>query len=782
MSDQRDRDAEVTRAVLTIAAFMIVPVVVLIGVVAFVQAAGASLPFILLGACALGAAFAAFKYRRSTVGVHRAHEHELLEAIARAEAQQQALPRQIAEAALDREFLRHAIVLRGRLRQAIGEIANALYAEEFLSPLSLSPHIPVEAERVYDIEYDRRTLKKGEEPPHRLRTDEHGRPTTLDLLSFEDRLRIYAASTVNPDATIGLFVSTFADLAAAILGTAPAVAGGSFTVPLIDLAVDSRQSIAAVLEVVSRRSVRQWHHFGSVRDAYVRNRERVSEATLRQRDFDAGQRLDPHEFTGTPREAVEAFLAGTIVKQLFLIEVPFALPAERRFEGQLLVARQGAGKTNALECLIYNDLAEVAAGRASLVVMDSQGLASDGLIGRLASLDYFGPGRPLEGKLIYLEPDLDWPLALNLFDIGIADIRRMSARDREAIVSSACDVVEFLFAGLLAGDLSDNMTMLYRYLVPAMLAIPNADMNTFIELLDTGSGKDGAAGAFDKYRPYFAALDPDIRSFLESDYLRDPELLKTKAAVRRRLRATLADTHFRRMFTQPRNKLDLFRQLQSGTVILVNTFPAGNYVEQFGRLILALIMQATHKRLALDREERLPTFIYLDECQDYVSREGRIARYIDKCRKQNVGLVFATQRLGTIESPAVLDALSGVPIKFAGSSDADAQELAGMVGSTAEHIRALPRGRFAVHVSGFTPHAVDVSFPASPLTHAPRVNAEGFTRMRAEMRSRFSTPHFAPEAESEVYEAAYDVAVERAALPGPEPDVEPPDDDYDPLR
>ncbi|NOT44411.1 MAG: hypothetical protein HOP14_07410, partial [Acidobacteria bacterium] len=42
-----------------------------------------------------------------------------------------------------------------------------------------------------------------------------------------------------------------------------------------------------------------------------------------------------------------------------------------------------------------------------------------------------------------------------------------------------------LFTGLLCGELSDNMTMLYKYLVPAMPAIPGADMNTFIDLLDT---------------------------------------------------------------------------------------------------------------------------------------------------------------------------------------------------------------------------------------------------------------------------------------------------------
>jgi hypothetical protein len=319
----------------------------------------------------------------------------------------------------------------------------------------------------------------------------------------------------------------------------------------------------------------------------------------------------------------------------------------------------------------------------------------------------------------------------------MAEMGKLTEAQREDIVSSACEVVEFLFTGLLGGELSDNMTMLYRYLVPAMLAIPDADMSTFIELLDTESGRDRSVPAgFQKHRQHFGRLDADIRSFLETDYLRDVELVKTKAAVRRRLRAALADTMFRRMFMQPRNKLNLFRELQSAKVILVNTYPAKSYVEPFGRLILALLMQATRQRLEIDREQRMPTFVYVDECQDYIAREDRIARYIDKCRKQHVGLVFAHQRLSNIESPRVLNALSGVSIKFSGSSDADASELAGFVGTTAEHIRNLPRGRFA-QVSGVTPQGIDLDFPLSPLEQAPRLNRTAFEALRVEMRQKY---------------------------------------------
>lgn len=797
-------DVEKAATILALVAFG--PAFVLFAVAAVLNALGPYLIpiFIVLLLAGIGCGF--LRFQNSAPTIRRQHEKDVLELVQRAEAQQATLPRVITESDV-RSALEKLRIAHGAIPlSVISKTAQAIYAEEFLQPLPPMPGVPVEGERIYDVDYDRRTLKKGEEPPYRVRTDSKGRPTDLELENFESRLHRYVVSTTNPHVTYDFFVTRFAEFAATLLRSLPegiGANGAGFTVPLIDFLPNGKVTLDEAIAVLFAKEVRQWHHFSSIRDAFETAQRKVSSEQLRVRDQDAGRAVAPREFAGTPRQALDAFLGATSLRALFLAEIPFALPLQKRFEGHWIVARQGSGKTNALECLIHRDLEEVVAGRASLLVMDSQGTAEDTLIGRLASLKYFDKGGPLEGKLIYLEPDLQYPLALNIFDIRLGDMGRLSEAQREEIVSSACEVVEFLFTGLLSGELSDNMTMLYRYLVPAMLAIPDADMSTFIELLDGGEGgRDRSTPAgFEKYRHHFARLEPEIRSFLETDYLRDPELVKTKAAVRRRLRAALADTMFRRMFMQPRNKLNLFRELQSAKVILVNTFPAKGYVEPFGRLILALLMQATRQRLEIDRADRMPTFVYLDECQDYIAREDRIAKYIDKCRKQNVGLVFSHQRLSNIESPRVLNALSGLSIKFSGVSDADSSELAGLVGSTAEHIRSLPRGRFAAYVSGVTPQAVDLSFPLSPLEKAPRKSKLEFEALRQDMRTRYGTYYDRGQAPPLDGEGQSPESGSRAAptdaefsdvqtvprLPPPDPAPGPSpgpsaEDDYDPLR
>lgn len=764
------------------------PFIVTVMAMAAFNAIAPFLPLALLVLSFGGAGYLYYRYRTSPFTIRREHEQEVLAWLARAEAQQQALPQNVhAELVARLRQLRPAD--SPALLDAMTAPAEAIYAEEFLRMLPPMPPVPLHPEKIYDEDYDRRTLKKGEEPPHRERRDAKGRPTTLELEEFKAFLIRFIDSTNDPQTTVTLFVETYAAFLATLLALLPAggAAAASFTVPLIDFLPDAGRTVSAAIGVLFAQKIRNRQHFSTIREAFDRNQRTVSTAILKERDLAEGKTVNPDKFPGAARDLLEAYLAGTGLQPLFLLPVPFALPPEKRFEGHWIVARQGTGKTNALECLIAADLAEVAAGRASVVVIDSQGTTADTLLGRLSGLRAFAPGEALAGKLIYLEPDLEYPLALNIFDIGLADLGRLSASQREDIVASACEVVEFLFTGLLGGELSDNMTMLYKYLVPAMLAIPGADMNVFIELLDTDATRDRPVPeGYRKYRAHFARLEPEIRSFLETDYLKDAELVKTKAAVRRRLRAAMADTTFRRMFMQPANKLNLFSELQAGKVILVNTFPAKSYVEPFGRLILALLMQATRQRLEIDREARLPTYVYVDECQDYIAKEERIARYIDKCRKQNVGLVFANQRLANIENARVRNALSGVAIKFAGASDADDAELAELTATTADRIRQLPRGTFAAYVSGLTPRGIELQFPLSPLDRATQLSRAEWQQMRSAMRERYAVRYRAEQAPP---------ADDSPAPPPPIPPQKPsdgaprrkvdppvPDDDYDPLQ
>ena len=101
------------------------------------------------------------------------------------------------------------------------------------------------------------------------------------------------------------------------------------------------------------------------------------------------------------------------------------------------------------------------------------------------------------------------------------------------------------------------------------------------------------------------------------------------------------------MFSQPTSKLDLFTELNSAKVILVNTdkeLLKDEGTEIFGRFIIAMLLQASQERAALERKDRLPVYAFIDECQDYIESDKKITTILDQARKMNIGMTLANQR------------------------------------------------------------------------------------------------------------------------------------------
>ena len=92
------------------------------------------------------------------------------------------------------------------------------------------------------------------------------------------------------------------------------------------------------------------------------------------------------------------------------------------------------------------------------------------------------------------------------------------------------------------------------------------------------------------------------------------EFEQTKKQVLRRLWGILENQTFERMFSHPQSKLDLFSEMNSGKVILINTAKdllKETGTEIFGRFFIALIAQAAQERAILPANKRMPTFVYM---------------------------------------------------------------------------------------------------------------------------------------------------------------------------
>ena len=150
-----------------------------------------------------------------------------------------------------------------------------------------------------------------------------------------------------------------------------------------------------------------------------------------------------------PLDRCTAYLRDTPFLELFTMPLPFEIPTRTRFEHHWIVAPPGAGKSTTFQHFIMRDLDLVADNKASIVVMES----NRDLIKAIEGLRDFAPGQRLDGKLVVIDAeDVEWPVALNLFDVGMDESRSYSAADREAFRNAVLAQYEYIFSALLSAE------------------------------------------------------------------------------------------------------------------------------------------------------------------------------------------------------------------------------------------------------------------------------------------------------------------------------------------
>ena len=426
---------------------------------------------------------------------------------------------------------------------------------------------------------------------------------------------------------------------------------------------------------------------------------------------------------------IEGYLANTALAQFFDLTVPITIPQETRFEHQFIVAGSGHGKTQTLQNLILHDLQNVSQGEASIVVLDSQG----DLINNIRNLQVFGEGSPLADRLVIIDPtDVEYPVSLNLFDVNMERINQYSQLDRERMVNGILELYDFVLGSLLGAEMTQKQSVLFRYITRLLLHIPGATIHTFRELLEDGGSL--------KYQEYINQLQGSARAFFQSEF-DSKEFAQTKRQVVRRLWGILENQTFERMFSYPANKLDLYTEMNSGKVILINTAKdllKETGTEIFGRFFIAMIAQAAQERSVIPKDKRMPTFVYVDEASDYF--DHNIGIILSQARKYKVSMLTATQFLGQMDNKLQDAVFANTAIKFAGGVSAkDASILAREMRTDTATIENQEKLSFAAFIKGTTKQAISLSIKPGIMERLPRLNHDDFTHQVETMRVRYAT-------------------------------------------
>jgi hypothetical protein len=515
----------------------------------------------------------------------------------------------------------------------------------------------------------------------------------------------------------------------ALLDTSPEPGGITVPTNLLHSHTDLPGAIEHCLQVGFDEDIKEAGLFPKLADRLERNLVAVS----------GGNPADPGSFTRQPKSPsqsdekdparlVQSYLAGTPLAAIFDQTVTYTIPPSVRFEHHHIVAGSGHGKTQTLQYLIANDLEAVAPGEQSVVVLDSQG----DLIRNIAALKEFAPGGPLHDRVVIVDPtDVEYPVSLNLFDVGLERLQEYPLLERERLTNSILELYDFVLGTLLDAQMTQKQNVIFRYVTRLMLHIPDATIHTLRELMEPGSEV--------KFAGDIAKLEGTAKHFFETEFS-GREFEQTKKQVLRRLWGVLENQTFERMFSHPRSKLDLFSELNAGKVILINT--AKDLLKEqgsqiFGRFFIALIAQAAQERATLKERDRIPTLVYIDEAADYFDRN--IGLILAQARKYKVGMVLAHQYLGQLE-PKLQEAFAAnTSIKFAGGVSAkDARSLAPMLYTDASLMERQPKGSFAAYARGVSSGAVPLSFPLGFLEAKERMDREDGDALKAKMRDRYA--------------------------------------------
>jgi DNA helicase HerA-like ATPase len=422
------------------------------------------------------------------------------------------------------------------------------------------------------------------------------------------------------------------------------------------------------------------------------------------------------------------YLHDTPFEDFFNIPLPFSIPLKTRFSHTHILGGSGHGKTQLMQNFILSDLQMLADGKASVIVIDSQGDLFRN-VQRLAAVG------EIADRVVFIDPnETESPPALNLFDFGLDRVDRYSPLEREMLLNGAVALYEYIFGAVLGAGLTAKQGVIFGYLAHLMMVVPDATIDTLMDFMQEP----------DKVRPYLPKLDdPVTKRFFETQFFHK-SFDDTREQILYRVFDVLKTRALSRMFRNKRNKLNLFEAMNRGSLILINT--AKDLLKQegteiLGRFFIALIAQAAQERASIPVENRMPTFVYIDEAHDYFDES--METLLEQARKYNVGLVIAHQHLAQFETSLRSTVGTNTAIKIAGGlSQEDARALAGNMRTTPEFLLSMrkhegeKKTEFACFVRDLTGHAIALTVPLGAYDGLPKLTPQALDDLKAQNRAR----------------------------------------------
>ncbi len=498
-------------------------------------------------------------------------------------------------------------------------------------------------------------------------------------------------------------------------------------VPLIELVRDAKTLVQHIVDSLMPRHFdgRRLELGAATAAVVIKRLSDVSGMSIEQACERPHRLKWPRQSDQLGRDLVHSYLRDTAIAALLLTPIPVVISDRTRLEHTVITAGTGHGKSRTLEAMIARDLDRPRGEEVGMVVIDSQG----DLISRIQKLDVFAGNNRL---LLIDASDVEYPVGLNIFDLGGPKLDQLSLREREQAFASTVQLYEYVIGGLFGAEMTQKQSTVFRFLIRLMLSIPRSTIHTLRECLEEPRN----------FIHVMESLPETSKQFFLNEFL-DRQFTDTRKQILRRLYGVLQNPAFERMFASTENRLDLYTALNQGRVVLCNTSRdfLQNECSVFGRYCIAVAMKAAFDRARIPERARRTSFLYIDEASDYFD-EG-VGQLLVQARKYKLGVVFAHQALEQMSDGLKALVMANTSIKMVGGASAkDARAMAQEMRTSPEFILAQEkRGnttRFATFVRNVTPSAVSWPIPLATLEGMPVMSANDHRAMLARIRQEVS--------------------------------------------
>jgi hypothetical protein len=357
------------------------------------------------------------------------------------------------------------------------------------------------------------------------------------------------------------------------------------------------------------------------------------------------------------------------------------IPIGERKKHTYVVAQTGSGKSEILKMLAYGD---IEAKNRAVVIIDPHG----DMVEEIARFKRFSPENNYD-DLVYIDPTLKngFSPSINPFEIDDTSENNIAITTQELK-----RVINTLLQGSGA---TAQMEAILSPCISVLLRKKDGCFEDLQRFMDDKQNSDLIQLGLNSPNPQHAKLFRD--KFTSSGYE------STKHGIYTRMQTLLNDPIFQNLISN-KTTVDLKKLIdQRKTILFKLSLGEGGSesMEAFGRFIVGMLRIIAIQRSKTPKEERTPTFFYIDEFQNFVSED--IEKALTQLRKYGLHLVLANQYVGQNIDTQLQKALFSSGVKIIGKNEIKtAKSAGGEIDVKYDEIKNLKVGEFFIQNGSYS--------------------------------------------------------------------------------